>query len=158
MNFFLYQRSGLAKKMNYWSSKCLSKVGHEVIIKSVLQSTLSYVISIFQLSASLITTIERMVNSFWWGHGVGETLRLFHVGQWLSHMQMDNVDFMVYSKTTNDPFHSYGMIFQNSVEFKRRQTNEVVHALAGEVALSAIPNIYFDIPHCINNIIINKML
>jgi len=49
--------------------------------------------------------------------------------------------------------------FTNSrVEFNRRQANEVAHALAGEAALSASPAIYFHIPNCINDIIINEML
>jgi len=90
---------------------------------------------------------------------------------------MDNVDFVVESKTTNDAFHSnrsdvseFGHIipeckrlftsqFTNSqAEFKRRQTNEVTHALAGEAALLASSTIYFNISDCINDIIINEML
>lgn len=39
------------------------------MIKSVLQAIPSYVMSIFQLPSTLITAIERMINSFWWGHG-----------------------------------------------------------------------------------------
>jgi len=69
---------------------------------------------------------------------------------------MDNVDFVVDSKTTNDAFHSnlfdvsefehitterkrlFNSKFTNSrVEFNKRQANEVSHALAGEAALSA---------------------
>jgi len=37
---------------------------------------------------------------------VGEALGLFHAIEWLSDMQMDNVGFVVDSKTTNDSFHS----------------------------------------------------
>jgi len=39
-----------------------------------------------------------------------------------------------------------------------RQSNAVVHALTGEAVLSTSPNIYFHIPHCITDIIINEML
>lgn len=39
-----------------------------------------------------------------------------------------------------------------------RQANAVAHALAGEVVLSASPNIYFHIRRCINDIIINEMI
>ena len=39
------------------------------MIKSVLQAIPSYVMSIFELPATLISTIEKMMNSFWWGHG-----------------------------------------------------------------------------------------
>jgi len=37
---------------------------------------------------------------------VGEVLGLFYALEWLSDMLMDNVDFVVDSKTTNDVFHS----------------------------------------------------
>ena len=77
---FAYIKDHVWQRINSWSSKCLSKVGREVMLKSVLQATPSYVMSIFQLPASLITTIERMMNSFWWGHG-GSINRGIH---WLS--------------------------------------------------------------------------
>jgi len=37
---------------------------------------------------------------------VGEPLDLFNVIKWLSDMQMDNVNFVMDSKTINDDFHS----------------------------------------------------
>ena len=66
---FAYIKDRVWQKINFWSSKCLSKAGREVMIKSVLQAITSYVMSIFQLSTTLINTIEKMINSFWWGHG-----------------------------------------------------------------------------------------
>jgi len=66
---FAYIKDCVWQKMNSWSSKCLSKAGREVMIKSVLQAIPFYVMSIFQLPSTLIMTIERMINSFWWGHG-----------------------------------------------------------------------------------------
>jgi len=66
---FVFIKDRVWQKINSWSSKCLSKVGREVMIKSVLQAIPSYVMSIFQLPATLINTIEKMINSFWWGHG-----------------------------------------------------------------------------------------
>jgi len=66
---FAYIKDRVWQKINSWSSKCLSKAGREVMIKSVLQAIPSYVMSIFQLPATLINTIEKMMNSFWWGHG-----------------------------------------------------------------------------------------
>jgi len=57
------------KNIDYWSSKCFSKVGREIMIKLVLHALSLYVMSIFQLSTSLTCTIERMMNSFWWCHG-----------------------------------------------------------------------------------------
>jgi len=66
---FSYIKDCVWHKINSWSSKCLSKAGHEVMIKSVLQAIPSYVMSIFLLPFSIIYTIEKMMNSFWWGHG-----------------------------------------------------------------------------------------
>ena len=45
-------------KINSWSSKCLSKDGREVVIKSVLQSIPSYIMSIFLLPNKLVDAIE----------------------------------------------------------------------------------------------------
>jgi len=108
---------------------------------------------------------------------VGEALGLYYAMEWLSDMQLHNVDFETDSKTTHDAFHApkddvseFGHIisacrslFNNHltnsrVEFTRRQANEVAHALAGEATLSASPIIYFNPPHCINNIIFNEMI
>jgi hypothetical protein len=37
------------------------------MIKSVLQSIPSYIMSIYLLSNSVIDDIEKMINAFWWG-------------------------------------------------------------------------------------------
>jgi hypothetical protein len=63
---FAYIKDRVWQKINSWSSKCLSKAGREIMIKAVLQSIPSYIMSIFQLPTTLINTIERMMNSFWW--------------------------------------------------------------------------------------------
>lgn len=108
---------------------------------------------------------------------VGEALGLHSALQWLSDMQFDNVDFETDSKLTADAFLSsrndlseFGCIisscrllfsnfFSNSrVEFVRRQANAVAHALAREATSLAGPTVYFDIPDCIDSLIINEML
>jgi ribonuclease HI len=108
---------------------------------------------------------------------IGEALGLYHALQWMKDMQFDHVDFEVDSKITRDAFHSrttdvseFGNIigacrdlfstsFTNSrVEFIRRQANAAAHALAREATSLASPNIYYDIPFCIETIIINEML
>lgn len=49
--------------------------------------------------------------------------------------------------------------FSNSrVEFVRRQANAVAHNLAREATLLASPVTYYDIPNCIESLIINEML
>jgi len=66
---FAYIKDRVWQKINSWSSKCLSKAGREVMIKFVLQAIPSYVMSNFQLPTTLVNNIEKMTNSFWWGHG-----------------------------------------------------------------------------------------
>jgi len=80
-------------------------------------------------------------------------------------MQFDNIDFEIDSKITRNVFHSarddiseFGYIIASCrslfnshftnfrVEFARRQTNVVAHALAGEATFLASPAIYFNIP------------
>jgi len=108
---------------------------------------------------------------------VGEALGLFSALQWLSDMQFDNVDFETDSKLTVDAFLSdrndtsefgciitscrslFRLLFSNSrVEFVRRQANGVSHALARDAAFLTSPAVYYDIPNCIETLIINEML
>ncbi|CAJ2647159.1 unnamed protein product [Trifolium pratense] len=65
---FNFIKDRVWKKINSWSSKCLSKAGREVLIKSVLQAIPNYFMSIFLLPSSLCDEIEKLMNSFWWGH------------------------------------------------------------------------------------------
>jgi ribonuclease HI len=108
---------------------------------------------------------------------VGEALGLHSALQWFSDMQMNNVDFETDSKLTADAFCStrndlsefgcivsscrslFSTFFSNSrVEFVRRQANVVAHALAREAMSLASPAIYFEIPNCIETLIINEIL
>jgi len=108
---------------------------------------------------------------------VGEAFGLHSALQWLSDMQFDNVDFEMDSKLSSDAFLSdkndtsefgciisscrslFTALFSNSrVEFVRLQANEVAHVLAREATLLASPAVYFEIPSCIETIIINEML
>ena len=78
---FAYIKDRVWQKINSWSGKCLSKAGHEVMIKFVLQAIPSYVMSIFQLPTTLLDSIENMMNSFWWGNGK-TTQRGIHWMNW----------------------------------------------------------------------------
>ena len=78
---FSYIKDCVWHKINSWTSKCLSKAGREAMIKSVLQAIPSYVMSIFLLPSSIISTIEKMMNSFWWGHR-GPNSRGIHWMSW----------------------------------------------------------------------------
>jgi len=92
-------------------------------------------------------------------------------------VQFDHVDFETDSKLTVDVFLSdrndssdfgciinscrslFSSLFSNSrVEFVRRQANVVAHALAKDATLLASHAVYYDIPNCIESLIINEML
>jgi hypothetical protein len=59
----IFIKDRIWNKINSWSSRCLSH-GREVLIKFVLQSIPSYVVSVFLHPRSLINEIEKMLNSF----------------------------------------------------------------------------------------------
>lgn len=51
-------------KINIWNRKCLSKACREAMIKFVLQSIPSYIMSIFLLPNKLVDVIEKIINAF----------------------------------------------------------------------------------------------
>jgi len=103
---------------------------------------------------------------------VDEALGLYHVLEWLSDMQLDNIDLEVDSITQlafyarKDDVSEFGNVittccsifstkFTNSrVEFIRRQAN----VLAREATLVASPTIYYQVPLCIDILIFNEKL
>lgn len=52
-----------------FGEKFLSKGGKEVLIKSMLQSIPTYVMSFFRLLDYLLCEIESKISKFWWGDG-----------------------------------------------------------------------------------------
>ena len=63
-----------------WTSKLLSSVGKEVLLRSVAQAIPSYCMSVFMLPISLCEELQRMMNSFWWGSHGNQRKRI----HWLS--------------------------------------------------------------------------
>ncbi|WJX92273.1 hypothetical protein P8452_73938 [Trifolium repens] len=66
---FGFIKDRIWKKINSWRGRALSKAGKDVMIKSVLQAIPSYIMSVYLIPDSIISDIERMLNSFWWGDG-----------------------------------------------------------------------------------------
>jgi hypothetical protein len=66
---FSYVKDRIWRKINSWRGRSLSKAGKDVMIKSVLQSIPSYIMSVYLIPESIINDIEKMLNSFWWGGG-----------------------------------------------------------------------------------------
>jgi hypothetical protein len=65
---FKFIKEGIWKKINSWSSKCLSQASREVLERSVLQAITSYILSIFLIPIIVSYDIENILNLFWWGH------------------------------------------------------------------------------------------
>lgn len=59
----------LWRKIKGWKEKYLSQEGREVLIKTVTQAILNYVMSCFKILVSFCTKMESMLNNFWWGDG-----------------------------------------------------------------------------------------
>ncbi|MCH88219.1 cytochrome P450, partial [Trifolium medium] len=108
---------------------------------------------------------------------IGEALGLLSALNWVHELQLGPVELELDSKRVVDSFHSSvkdfsefcvimdhcKTLFSNyygnsSVEFVRRQANEVAHNLVKAATLSASFQILVDIPNCIEHILINEML
>ncbi|KAL8159041.1 LOW QUALITY PROTEIN: hypothetical protein V2J09_000578 [Rumex salicifolius] len=68
------------KRLQGWRGNLLSKAGKEVLIKSLLQSIPTYIMSIFRLPNNLISEINSMIARFWWGST--ELHRSIHWKRW----------------------------------------------------------------------------
>ncbi|KAK2362141.1 hypothetical protein QL285_087230 [Trifolium repens] len=108
---------------------------------------------------------------------LGEALGFLSALNWVHELNLGPVEFELDSKRVVDSFHSsnqdfteFGVIlnqcklmFSNfysnsSVEFVRRQANEVAHNLAKAATLSTSFQILVDVPNCIEHLLINEML
>jgi ribonuclease HI len=108
---------------------------------------------------------------------VGEALGFLSALSWVHELNLGPVDFELDSKLVIDGFHSnnhdateFGEIISHckrlyrsfyvnsSVEFIRRQANEVAHSLAKAATYIASPQVLVDIPNYIEHILINEML
>lgn len=63
---FSYIKYHIWKKCQFCSSRSTSRVGKEILIKSVAQAIPSSCMGAFLIPASLCEEIERMMNSFYW--------------------------------------------------------------------------------------------
>ncbi|WOG84407.1 hypothetical protein DCAR_0103590 [Daucus carota subsp. sativus] len=93
---FNFLKDRLWRKIQGWSSKCLSKAGKAVLLRNVAQAVPSYAMSCFMLPKSLCKELERMMNSFWWGSKDNERKGI----RWLSwtnmSMSKSNSNAMLY--------------------------------------------------------------
>jgi hypothetical protein len=71
--------STYAKRLSTYAKRFMSSGDKEVLIKSVAQAILTYVMGVFKLPISLCEEMEQMARYFWWGEEKGQ--RKIH---WLS--------------------------------------------------------------------------
>lgn len=55
------------KKLKGWKEKFLSYAGREVLIKSIAQAIPTYAMQCFTIPISILTSIEKVYRSFFWG-------------------------------------------------------------------------------------------
>ena len=65
---FKYLSDRVWDKVKGWMSKCLSAGGKEVLIKSVAQAILVYLMSCFKIPRGLCDHIKSIIRKFWWGY------------------------------------------------------------------------------------------
>jgi hypothetical protein len=99
---------------------------------------------------------------------IGEALGLLSALTWVHELNLGPVEFELDSKRVVD--RKFGVIVDHcklifssyyrnsSVEFVRRQANEVAHNLAKAATLSASVHVLVDVPNCIEHILINEMI
>ena len=68
------------KKLQGWEEKLLSRAGKEVLLKSVIQSIPTYMMSLFAISDGILAEINAMCARFWWGEQ--GTKRKMHWMSW----------------------------------------------------------------------------
>jgi len=54
-------------RLSSWNSRFLSFGGHLVLLKSVLTSLPVYALSFFKTPSGIISSLESLFNSFFWG-------------------------------------------------------------------------------------------
>lgn len=62
---FSYLKDRMWSRVKGWHEKNLSWAGREVLIKSVLQAILTYVMSCFKLPSGIIAEAERIIRTYW---------------------------------------------------------------------------------------------
>ncbi|KAL5538254.1 hypothetical protein UlMin_042243 [Ulmus minor] len=69
---FECNRDKVTRKLQGWKDKFFSLGGKEVLIKSVIQSILTYVMSCFTIPSTIIYEIESTCARFWWVSDKGQ--------------------------------------------------------------------------------------
>ena len=80
VNTFKDLQEKITKHVMGWNEKFISKVGHEVLIKTVAHEIPTYAMSLFKLPKSMCDTISSLLARYWWGKNKEE--RKIHWINW----------------------------------------------------------------------------
>ncbi|KAM6541182.1 hypothetical protein CsatB_005629 [Cannabis sativa] len=73
-------RNMVWEKLQGWKMGLFSQAGREVLIKSIIQAILVYLMSCFRLTKGLIREIQSLIARFWWGSTKDK--HQIHWGNW----------------------------------------------------------------------------
>lgn len=68
-NLLGYPKEKFKNKIRSWDNKFVSKLGKEMLIKTVAQALPSYAMSVFLLPVEIIKDFERSLSKYWWKSG-----------------------------------------------------------------------------------------
>ena len=66
MNTFKGLQERITKRVMGWKKKTISKVGREVLIKTVAQTMPTYSMSIFKFPKKVCDAINSVLTKYWW--------------------------------------------------------------------------------------------
>lgn len=72
VNTFKELQEKITKRMMGWKVKLISKVGHEILIKTEAQATPTYSMCLFKLPRTICDNINSLLAKYWWGQNQGE--------------------------------------------------------------------------------------
>ena len=67
VNTFKELQERITKRFMGWKEKIISKVGREILIKTIAQAIPTYTMSIFKLLKALCDSINFTLAKYWWG-------------------------------------------------------------------------------------------
>ena len=65
---FNYIKEKIWQNLQGWEGKLLSQVGHEVLLKSIIQAIPTFTVICFKLPLNLCNDIEALTKKLFWGH------------------------------------------------------------------------------------------
>lgn len=67
VNTFKGVREKISKRVIGWNEKFISKVGRDILIKTMAQAIPNYVMIIFKIPKNLCDDINAILAKYWWG-------------------------------------------------------------------------------------------